>query len=66
MKRTEKYFERKADQVLNALFGKSNLILLSGDTVLSGHVVSALRFKADYDRKIKHQNKTKRLFIIIS
>lgn len=53
MKRTEKYFERKADQVLKALFGKSNLILLSGDTVLSGHVVSALRSKADYDRKIK-------------
>lgn len=53
MKRTEKYFERKADQVLNSLFGKSNLILLSGDTVLSGHVVSALRSKADYDRKIK-------------
>ncbi|EAW0943893.1 hypothetical protein D7H20_22045 [Salmonella enterica] len=53
MKRTEKYFERKADQVLNALFGKSNLILLSGDTVLSGHVVSELKSKADYDRKIK-------------
>lgn len=53
MKRTEKYFERKADQVLNALFGKSNLILLSGDTVLAGNVVSELRLKADYDRKIK-------------
>ncbi|ECU5311612.1 hypothetical protein F3D94_23035, partial [Salmonella enterica] len=53
MKRTEKYFERKADQVLNALFGKSNLILLSGDIVLAGNVVSELRLKADYDRKIK-------------
>lgn len=53
MKRTEKYFERKADQVLNALFGKSNIILLSGDTVLAGNVVSELRLKADYDRKIK-------------
>ncbi|HCL2239191.1 TPA: hypothetical protein N1649_004537 [Salmonella enterica subsp. enterica serovar Infantis] len=53
MKRNERFIQRKADQVLNALFGKSNLILLSGDTVLSGHVVSALRSKADYDRKIK-------------
>ncbi|EPG1917260.1 hypothetical protein ACXDKR_005342 [Klebsiella pneumoniae] len=53
MKRNEKFIQRKAEQVLNALFGKSNLILLSGDTVLSGHVVSELRSKADYDRKIK-------------
>ncbi|HCM5085950.1 TPA: hypothetical protein N3K56_005182 [Klebsiella aerogenes] len=60
MKRTEKYFERKADQVLNALFGKSNLILLSGDTVLAGNVVSELRLKADYDRKIKTPKQNKK------
>lgn len=53
MKRNERFIQRKADQVLNALFGKSNLILLSGDTVLAGNVVSELRSKADYDRKIK-------------
>lgn len=53
MKRTEKYFERKADQVLKALFGKCNLVLLTGDTVLCGKVVSELRAKASLERKVK-------------
>lgn len=53
MKRTEKYFERKADQVLNALFGKCNLVLLTGDTVLCGKVVSELKAKSSLERKVK-------------
>lgn len=53
MKRTEKYFERKADQVLRALFGKCNLVLLTGDTVLCGKVVSELKAKSSLERKVK-------------
>lgn len=53
MKRTEKYFERKADQVLKALFGKCNLVLLTGDTVLCGKVVSELKAKSSLERKVK-------------
>lgn len=53
MKRNEKFIQRKAWQVLNSLFGKSNIILLSGDTALCGKVVSELRSKSEYDRKIK-------------
>ncbi len=53
MKRTEKYFERKADQVLKALFGKCNLVLLTGDTVLYGKVVSELKAKSSLERKVK-------------
>lgn len=53
MKRTEKYFERKAEQVLNALFGKCNLVLLTGDTVLCGKVVSELKAKSSLERKVK-------------
>lgn len=53
MKRTEKYFERKADQVLKALFGQCKLVLLTGDTVLCGKVVSDLRAKASLERKVK-------------
>ncbi|HDL6709361.1 TPA: hypothetical protein PXJ59_004400 [Yersinia enterocolitica] len=53
MKRTEKYFKRKAEQVLNALFGKCNLVLLTGDTVLCGKVVSELKAKSSLERKVK-------------
>ncbi|OAZ18439.1 hypothetical protein A1Q75_25650 [Klebsiella aerogenes] len=53
MKRTEKYFERKADQVLKALFGRCNLVLLTGDTVLCGKVVSELKAKSSLERKVK-------------
>ncbi|ECA5136701.1 hypothetical protein FZT77_22460 [Salmonella enterica subsp. enterica] len=53
MKRTEKYFERKADQVLKALFGKCNLVLLTGDTILCGKVVSELKAKSSLERKVK-------------
>lgn len=53
MKRTEKYFERKADQVLKSLFGTCKLVLLTGDTVLCGKVVSELRAKSSLGRKIK-------------
>lgn len=53
MKRTEKYFKRKAEQVLNALFGKCNLVLLTGDTVLCGKVVSELKTKSSLERKVK-------------
>lgn len=53
MKRTEKYFERKADQVLKTLFGTCKLVLLTGDTVLCGKVVSELRAKASLERKVK-------------
>lgn len=53
MKRTEKYFERKADQVLKALFGKCNLVLLTGDTVLCAKVVSELKAKSSLERKVK-------------
>ncbi|MFM3316141.1 hypothetical protein [Klebsiella variicola] len=53
MKRTEKYFERKTDQVLKALFGKCNLVLLTGDTVLCGKVVSELKAKSSLERKVK-------------
>ncbi|WP_447766070.1 hypothetical protein [Enterobacter asburiae] len=53
MKRTEKYFERKADQVLKALFGQCKLVLLTGDTVLCGKVVSDLRAKSSLERKVK-------------
>lgn len=53
MKRTEKYFKRKADQVLNALVGKCNLVLLTGDTVLCGKVVSELKAKSSLERKVK-------------
>ncbi|MFH2166235.1 hypothetical protein ABK668_23960 [Enterobacter hormaechei] len=53
MKRTEKYFKRKAEQVLNALFGKYNLVLLTGDTVLCGKVVSELKAKSSLERKVK-------------
>ena len=53
MKRTEKYFKRKAEQVLNALFGKCDLVLLTGDTVLCGKVVSELKAKSSLERKVK-------------
>ncbi|MFY0450785.1 hypothetical protein ACOMFI_01660 [Enterobacter cloacae complex sp. YD70/O97D2] len=53
MKRTEKYFKRKAEQVLNALFGKCNLVLLTDDTVLCGKVVSELKAKSSLERKVK-------------
>lgn len=53
MKRTEKYFKRKTEQVLNALFGKCNLVLLTGDTVLCGKVVSELKAKSSLERKVK-------------
>lgn len=53
MKRTEKYFKRKAELVLNALFGKCNLVLLTGDTVLCGKVVSELKAKSSLERKVK-------------
>lgn len=53
MKRTEKYFERKADQVLKSLFGTCKLVLLTGDTVLCGKVVSELRAKSSLGRKVK-------------
>ncbi|HBD9682806.1 TPA: hypothetical protein KLE32_000970 [Shigella sonnei] len=53
MNRTEKYFKRKAEQVLNALFGKCNLVLLTGDTVLCGKVVSELKAKSSLERKVK-------------
>lgn len=53
MKRTEKYFKRKAEQVLNALFGMCNLVLLTGDTVLCGKVVSELKAKSSLERKVK-------------
>lgn len=53
MKRTEKYFKRKAEQVLNALFGKCNLVLLTGDTVLCGKVVSELKAESSLERKVK-------------
>ncbi len=53
MKRTEKYFKRKAEQVLNALFGKCNLVLLTGGTVLCGKVVSELKAKSSLERKVK-------------
>lgn len=53
MKRTEKYFERKADQVLKSLFGTCKLVLLNGDTVLCGKVVSELRAKSSLGRKVK-------------
>ncbi|EDY6349154.1 hypothetical protein GTS62_004491, partial [Salmonella enterica] len=51
--RTEKYFKRKTEQVLNALFGKCNLVLLTGDTVLCGKVVSELKAKSSLERKVK-------------
>lgn len=53
MKRTEKYFKRKAEQVSNALFGKCDLVLLTGDTVLCGKVVSELKAKSSLERKVK-------------
>ncbi|EAC0045556.1 hypothetical protein E1372_22545 [Salmonella enterica subsp. enterica serovar Senftenberg] len=53
MKRTEKYFKRKAEHVLNALFGKCDLVLLTGDTVLCGKVVSELKAKSSLERKVK-------------
>lgn len=53
MKRAEKYFKRKAEQVLNALFGKCNLVLLTGDTVLCGKVVSELKAESSLERKVK-------------
>ncbi|EIN0034893.1 hypothetical protein LN993_004948 [Salmonella enterica] len=53
MKRTERYFERKADQVLKSLFGTCKLVLLTGDTVLCGKVVSELRAKSSLGRKVK-------------
>lgn len=53
MKRTEKYFERKAEQVLKSLFGTCKLVLLTGDTVLCGKVVSELRAKSSLGRKVK-------------
>ncbi|MDT9018354.1 hypothetical protein RSW21_22055 [Escherichia coli] len=53
MKRTEKYFKRKAEQVLNALFGKCDLVLLTGDAVLCGKVVSELKAKSSLERKVK-------------
>ncbi|HBT2895356.1 TPA: hypothetical protein MBE78_005053 [Klebsiella pneumoniae] len=53
MKRTEKYFKRKAEQVLNALFGKCDLVLLTGDTVLCGKVVYELKAKSSLERKVK-------------
>lgn len=53
MKRNERFIKRKAEQVLNALFGKCNLVLLTGDTVLCGKVVSELKAKSSLERKVK-------------